>query len=162
MRDKKEHVPIEETDFFKRYVSVANDVWSLAMSWRPFPQDTVGRQMCKALDSVGANLVEGDGRYGDADSLHYFTIARGSAREGRYWLSRALDRKLISQGDFDRLYNELDHATRALNNLITYRRNRKAASQVREERAEYGDVPEHRTPNTEHFDSYAKEGANES
>ena len=88
-------MPIERMEIFKRYVDISDEIWQLCTNWSAFAQRTVGEQLCRAIDSVGANLVEGDGRYSKADALRFFIIARGSAREALYWLTRAEARGLL-------------------------------------------------------------------
>lgn len=131
------HLPIEQTEFFKRYVFVANQVWEMCAGWSWFAQSTVGTQLARAIDSIGSNLVEGDGRYSEAEALHFFSIARGSSRETVYWLNRALDRNLINEATAKVLLEKLDHSGRALNNLISYRR-RSKVPMTRESLADYG------------------------
>lgn len=158
------HLPIEETSVFRRFVSLSNSVWNLTRSWDRFAQDTVGKQLVRALDSVGANMAEADGRFGDKEGIQFLTIARESAREARYWLERAGERALISADEARTLLEELNHASRELNSLITYRRRR--AGLVKEQLAEYSvgeprpltanpehlaPNPEPRTPKTEHL-----------
>jgi four helix bundle protein len=124
-------------ELFRMYVEVADWVWSAVSDWPSLAQDTVGKQLIRAADSVGANLVEGDGRYGDADALHFFVVARASARETRYWLQRAAVRGLITSEVAGARIQEITSATRLLNILIRYRRNRSTANRVREEAAFY-------------------------
>ena len=84
----------------------------------------MGRQLIRAIDSVGANLVEGDGRYSSADALHFFIVARGSAREARLWLERAKQRSLVSREHAEAIEDQLVRATKLLNLLINYRRSK--------------------------------------
>lgn len=133
-----DHIPIEEMDLFKMYVEVADKVWDIVEGWVPLAQDTVGKQLIRAADSVGANLVEGDGRYGDADALHFLVIARASAREARYWLGRASQRRLLAQERADELIHSLVRATQLLNGLIRYRRQHARERHVKESRSAYG------------------------
>ena len=65
--------------------------------------------------------MEGDGRYGLADSIYFFVIARGSARETRLWIRRARKRNLVGE-EADAMIEKLKSATQLLNRLITYRR----------------------------------------
>ena len=37
-------------------------VWTIVSKWRPFAQDTVGKQLVNSADSMGANIAEGTGR----------------------------------------------------------------------------------------------------
>ena len=128
----QEHLPMERMEFFRRFVAIANWAWGAVSDWKPLAQDTMGKQLIRACDSIGANLVEGDGRYSDPDAVHFFVIARASARETRYWLERAADRNILVRETANRQIQELTAATRALNQLISYRRSRKSNDRVRE------------------------------
>jgi four helix bundle protein len=135
--NEKTHLPMEDMAVHRAFVEVCDEIWKIVISWEPLARDTVGKQIIRAADSVGANLVEGDGRYGDADALHFFVIARASARETRYWLERGNVRNLITQKDADRLLERLTSATIKLNNLIRHRRDTKRADRIDDELAEY-------------------------
>jgi four helix bundle protein len=143
---KREHMPIERTSVFARYQSVAQEVWSLAMSWPPFVQNTLGSQLVRAADSVGANLVEGDGRPTDGDGIRFFGIARSSARETSYWISVASTRGFISGQVAEKLNSELNEAGKMLNGLISYRRQYRS-THVKETQSDY--APDHGS--TEHL-----------
>src|SRR5579859_2402077 len=104
---------------FKTFDEVSDWCWERAFAWGSFVQGTVGTQLVKSADSVGANLVEGDGRYSDADALHFFVIARASARETRYWLNKAARRKLLDTNEVRQQIDQLERATKALNTLIS-------------------------------------------
>ncbi|HZH98402.1 MAG TPA: four helix bundle protein [Fimbriimonadaceae bacterium] len=118
------HQPIEELEVFRAFEEIATWCWSQIESWKPHHRDTVGRQLIRAIDSVGANLVEGDGRYSSADALHFFIVARGSAREARLWLERAKQRSLVSREHAEAIEDQLVRATKLLNLLINYRRSK--------------------------------------
>ena len=135
------HTPIEELEVFQRFVEIADWAWSTVSRWPPIAVDTVGKQLIRASDRVGATLVEGDGRYSDAEAAHFFVIARGSARETRYWISRAIKRNLVAAEEGDGRIAALADATQMLNALIRYRRSRARAGTVREPEARYGTLP---------------------
>jgi four helix bundle protein len=153
MSDAK-HVPMEDTELFRLFVEVADWVWDVVTDWPEFARDTVGKQPVRAADSVGANLVEGDGRYTAADGLRFLIIARASARETRYWIERATKRKLLTSDDGRARVDQLKAATRQLNGLISYRRTHPPADRVREQAADYdasvqAHSPQHSTLNTQ-------------
>ncbi|MFY9235076.1 MAG: four helix bundle protein [Fimbriimonadaceae bacterium] len=132
------HRPIEELDLFVLFEQVADWVWDQVEMWKPSHQATIGHQLIRAADSVGANLVEGDRRYGDADGINFFIIAKASARETRLWLRRALKRALVETDEAAQQIDKLTRATKLLNLLITYRRQRgKRPNVAREVRATY-------------------------
>ena len=132
-----EHTPMEEMNFFLQYVEIADKIWRWVSQWKPLASDTVGKQLVRAADSVGANLVEGDGRHGSADSLHFFVIARASARETRYWIERASARGLLTEAQATESLDAILNATRQLNALIRYRRAHKNNVILQEEKSEY-------------------------
>ena len=132
---ERSHTPMEDLEVFGRYVEVADWVWDAVARWPKLAQDTVGSQLLRACDSVGANLVEGDGRMTDPDSIRFFVIARASAREARYWINRALKRRLVAVAEGEARIAELVSATQLLNKLIAYRR--ASTGRVREETAVY-------------------------
>ena len=142
----EQHVPIEETTLYKTFEEVADDVWSLVDAWPQFAKNAMGRQLVSAADSVTANLADGDGRYGSYDAIHFFVIARGSARETKDRLKRASKRGLAPA----LLIAKCDRGLRELNAFISYRRRVAKPSTVRDERVEYiADEPsQHLTLNT--------------
>ncbi len=131
------HIPIEKLEVFKRFAQIADEIWNIVRQWTPFEKDTLGKQLVRAIDSVGANLVEGDGRQGNADALRFLVIARASAREAKYWVDRAQKRNLIPDSFAEPLLCDLVYATRQLNNLIKYRRSINSNGQTREDAEAY-------------------------
>lgn len=135
--DEKKHLPMEQMECFRLYESVATWCWNSVKTWKQFERDTVGKQLVRAIDSVGANLVEGAGRGSDADAARHFVIARASAREARLWISRSQERGLVSVQDGEQQVQVLIRATRLLNGLIKYRRGSSEIPRTREEPARY-------------------------
>jgi four helix bundle protein len=131
------HVPIEEMEVFKRFVALADWAWEAVSRWPPFASDTIGKQLVRDIDPVGATLVEGDGRYSDREAAHLFILARGSARETRFWLQRAITRRLLASSEGEARIGELIVATRMLNSLIKYRRSQQKNGRVREGEMSY-------------------------
>jgi four helix bundle protein len=41
---------------------LADEVWRIVKNWDRLAQDTVGKQVVRCADSIGANLAEGTGR----------------------------------------------------------------------------------------------------
>lgn len=126
---------MERLDFFRELEELADDVWRDVMRWPAVAQRTVGEQLVTSMDSAGANLVEGDARFSDRESLHFFSIARGSAREARYWLRRAGQREIMPRERADGYIGRLESIAKRLNALITTRRLN--IRNVREHRSNY-------------------------
>ena len=51
-------------------------------------KETIGKQLFKAADSIGANILEGTGRGSFQDNRRFVKIARGSLNETQHWLRR--------------------------------------------------------------------------
>ncbi len=41
---------------------LADQIWDIVLEWQPFAKDTVGKQIVRSGDSIGANIAEGTGR----------------------------------------------------------------------------------------------------
>ncbi len=135
--DLRKHVPIEETSVFKKFEAIAQELWFIVDEFPSLAKWTIGKQIADAADSVGFNLVEGDGRYSDSEAIHFFYIARGSARETKLGINRSIQRRLMDESVGHRLLAEIDKATIELNGLISYRKRTRNVRAVHVESAEY-------------------------
>lgn len=86
----------ENLQIYQLSAQLANEVWKIASTWDNFARDTLGKQLVRAIDSVGANIAEGSGRGSAKDNSRFLKIARGSLYETRHWLFCARDRNLLT------------------------------------------------------------------
>jgi four helix bundle protein len=115
---------IEVSRMYERTEKLADEAWDAVLAWEPFAQDTVGKQLTTAADSIGANIAESSGRFHPGDVIRFLYYARGSLKETRYWLRRAVHRKLIAQEQFDRWTSELTQLAKDINGYIGFQRTR--------------------------------------
>jgi four helix bundle protein len=78
----------ENLKIYQLAESLADHVWGIVIDWEIFERDTVGKQLVRAADSIGANIAEGVGRWGLQDQKRFIYIARGSLNETKHWLRR--------------------------------------------------------------------------
>ena len=76
---------------------------------------TVGRQIVRAADSIGANIAEGAGRGSFKDNRRFVKIGRGSLNEVKHWLRRAYRRNLLTREQVQHLKPIIDELAPRLN-----------------------------------------------
>src|SRR5438046_2710949 len=82
---------------------LSDEIWKIVMGWDNFAKDTVGKQLARSADSIGANLAEGEGRGSYQDNRRFIKIARGSLQETQHWLRRAFKRNLLTEAEIEQL-----------------------------------------------------------
>ena len=111
---------VSGTDFEKLAVyrlseRLADKIWEAVVVWNSLATDTLGKQMIRAADSVGANIAEGVGRGSYPDNRRFVRIARGSLNETKHYLRRAYKRHLLDQETVLALKSILDELAPRLN-----------------------------------------------
>lgn len=97
---------------------LAEAVWNVACGWDSFARDTVGKQIVRAADSVGANIAEGVGRGSYQDNRRFVRTARGSLNETQHWLRRAFRRKLLTSAQIQTIKPLVDNLAPQLNSYL--------------------------------------------
>lgn len=105
----------EELRVYQMSERLSDFVWDIVMTWDYFAKDTIGKQLVRCADSVGANIAEGAGRGSYQDNRRFVKIARGSLNETRHFLRRAHKRNLLSAEQTDELKFLLDELAPTLN-----------------------------------------------
>ena len=90
-------------------------VWTLVSGWERMERDTVGLQLIRSADSIGANIAEGSGRGTYLDNRRFVRIARGSLYETRHWLRQAYLRGLLDSNQIANLKYIVDELNPRLN-----------------------------------------------
>jgi four helix bundle protein len=94
---------------------LADAVWAIVEKWNNFARDTVGKQLVRAADSIGANIAEGAGKGTFNDNRRFVRIARGSFNEAQHWLRRAFRRKLLTTEQVSKLQGLVENLGPKLN-----------------------------------------------
>ena len=114
----------EKLEVYQLAEKLANEIWSIVNRWDYFAKDTVGKQIVRSADSIGANVAEGNGRYNIKDNQRFVKIARGSLYETIHWLRLACYRKLISNEEVEKLKPIIDELSPRLNAYLNSLRNK--------------------------------------
>jgi four helix bundle protein len=110
---------LEELQIYNLSMAMAEKIWNMVIAWDYFSKDTIGKQLVKAADSIAANLSEGYRRYHYRENKNFCYYSRGSLFETKTWLTKAYNRKLVDDSDFESFIKQIDDTGIKLNNYIT-------------------------------------------
>jgi len=118
-------VDIKDLEVYKRSRELSKIAWEVYkdMNWRD--KKIMGDQFIQSIDSIGANIAEGFGRYHYLDKNKFNYNARGSLIESIHWLELLTerDRDIIKKEKSTKLLNKLHQLGIKLNNYITTTKN---------------------------------------
>jgi four helix bundle protein len=109
----------QDLDVYRLAEKLSEEIWNIVQEWKPLPQDTIGKQIIRSADSIGANIAEGAGRGSFQDNKRFIRMARGSLYETQHWLRRAYCRKLLTQQQLDILKLCIDELAPRLNAYLS-------------------------------------------
>ena len=110
-----ERTGFENLRVYQLAEQLADEIWNLVLGWNYLAQDTVGKQLIRSADSIGANIAEGTGRGSFQDNRRFVKIARGSLNETKHWLRRAYKRNLLTSEQTTTLKPMMDELAPKLN-----------------------------------------------
>ena len=108
----------EKLRVYKLSEELADEIWTIEIRWDAFAKDTVGRQIVRSADSIGANIAEGTGRHNFQDNRRFVKIARGSLNETQHFLRRAFKRNPLTSADVKKLKPLVDNLAPQLNSYL--------------------------------------------
>jgi four helix bundle protein len=103
-----ERTNFEKLDVYKLSENLADIIWDIVKEWDSFSKNSVGMQLVRACDSIGANIAEGTGKGSAGDNKRFARIARGSLFESKHWLRRALKRNLLNKDQIEQIKKIID------------------------------------------------------
>jgi four helix bundle protein len=105
----------ENLQVYQLSEKLSDEIWKIVLTWDNLAKNTVGAQIIRSADSVGANIAEGSGRGSNPDYKRFIKISRGSLYETRHWLRRAFKRNLLSKEQIETLTPLIEELTPKLN-----------------------------------------------
>ena len=105
----------QDLNVYRLAEELSEEIWQIVSKWQPLAIDTLGKQIIRSADSIGANIAEGVGRGSFNDNKRFVRIARGSLYETQHWLRRAYCRKLLTQQQLNKLKPLIDKLAPKLN-----------------------------------------------
>ena len=111
---------IEDLEVYTLSEDFSNKIWEIVLSWDYFAKDTVGKQIVRSADSIGANIAEGFGRYHYKENKNFCYFSRGSIIETKSFLKKSNTRNLIDNDTYNVLLQQLETIHLKLNIYIKF------------------------------------------
>ncbi|OQX91160.1 MAG: hypothetical protein B6D58_08780 [candidate division Zixibacteria bacterium 4484_95] len=114
----KNYVELENLEVYRLARGASRAGWEIYKNFNWHQQNIIGDQFIRSLDSVGANLAEGYGRFHFLDKIKFYYNARGSLLEVIHWLNLMRERDLVGEKPANDLESKLKDLHFKLNRLI--------------------------------------------
>ncbi len=114
------HNRIEELEVYTLSEEISDEIWNMVITWDFFAKDTIGRQICRAADSISANIAEGYGRFHFKENKNFCYYSRGSILEVKSFIRKSRQRNLITEEQYTNLLRKLETVHIKLNSYIKF------------------------------------------
>ena len=86
---------LQNLEVYQLARKISQSAWALyaGLSWQE--KKIIGDQFISAVDSVGANIAEGWGRFHFLDRTRFNYHARGFLIESQHWLGLMVERSIV-------------------------------------------------------------------
>ena len=109
----------KELEVWKLAHSMVLDAYKLSSSFPDTEKFRLTNQLCRAVVSVPANIVEGNTRQSTKEYIQFLFVARGSLEEARYFAFLAKDLGYLSKTEYDAFESKGQSVSRMLNALMS-------------------------------------------
>ena len=99
-------------------MELSEKIWNIYQAMPNNLKYNIGDQTLRSIDSIGANIAEGYGRFHYRDSMKFYYNARGSLWESKHWIYLLYKRSLIDKALFEEMMNYINTLGKKLNSFI--------------------------------------------
>jgi four helix bundle protein len=125
------YITLNNLQVYQLSRQLSSQAWIIykKMDWQI--KKIIGDQFIRAIDSIGANIAEGYGRYHYLDKIRFYYNARGSHYEAIvHWLDLLLERLLIEKSEYLAILKISSEFAPKLNSFISSTYNAKQNYQI--------------------------------
>jgi len=115
----KEIRSFQDLEVYQLSIELAKSIYSVIADFPKSEKFALTDQLIRAVNSIGANIAEGFGRYHTKDFVRFLYNSRGSLAETHHHLIMAKELKYLRDKEFVNLEKEIKTLSVKLNNLIT-------------------------------------------
>ena len=113
------YIPLKSLEVYQISRQLSSLAWKIYMKMNFEDKKHIGDQFIRSVDSVGANIAEGYGRFHFLDKVRFYYNARASHFEAyNHWLELLFERAKISKEEFDLMEGKASVLQIKLNNFI--------------------------------------------
>ena len=105
-------------EVYKKSLLLSSLIWDIYIALPNDLKYNIGNQVIRSIDSIGANIAEGYGRFHYKDSIKFYYNARGSLWESKHWVHLLYKRGLMEQNVYNNLLENLEYLGKQLNSFI--------------------------------------------
>jgi four helix bundle protein len=116
---------LEDLRVLRLAEELADSIWEEVKGLNEFEREVIGKQLVRAVDSIGANIAEAYGRYHYGEKIQFLYFARGSLFESKYWLNRIVKRGLMSSDISQKYLDHVSNLARQINAFVKNLRSQK-------------------------------------
>lgn len=112
------YVKLGDLEVYKKALNLSRYAWKIyeRMTWQD--KKILGDQFITAIDSTGANIAEGYGRFHYLDRIKFYYNSRGSLLEVKHWVLLLLEREKIGKEEYEALNGQIESLHYSLNSFI--------------------------------------------
>ncbi len=115
----KDYVKLGDLAVYKLAYNLSNHAWKIFDRFAWQDKKIIGDQFIRSVDSVGANIAEGYGRFHYLDRIKFYYNSRGSLLESKHWTLLLKNRSKITNDEFKVLIYKLNSLHKILNQYIS-------------------------------------------
>ena len=105
-------------DIYKLALKLSDKIWQIYINLANDLKYNIGNQVIRSIDSIGANIAEGYGRFHYKDSIKFYYNARGSLWESKHWIYLLYKRDLVDKKEYEEIIKDLEILGKKLNGFI--------------------------------------------
>lgn len=115
---ENEYINLKDLLVYKMALELNLYCWLIYKNFDWETRKIEGIQFVRSIDSMGANIAEGYGRFHYLDRIKFYYNARGSLLESKHWVYLLYKRNKISAGDYKCVIEKLNNLHKQLNSFI--------------------------------------------
>ena len=113
-------IELRDLEVYQLSRKLSKIAWEIFCRMDFMDKKHMGDQFLRSVDSIGANIAEGYGRFHYLDKVRFYYNSRASHYEAFiHWLELLFEREKISEGEFKMINETAFKLQIKLNNFIT-------------------------------------------